>query len=97
MKKNRSLNTTLNVDEKEETECDEGDESEFNDTANFNIVVDMKDNSMHGDANCVDDNESMMNYKTSIIPCTRILRGESLLFLRNYEYSNYMLLKDLKL
>lgn len=57
MKKNKSLNTTLNDDEKEEAECDEGDESEFNDTIVFNVVVDMKDTSMHNIENCVSDEE----------------------------------------
>lgn len=53
LKKNRSLNTTLSNDEKEETDFNEG-----NDTVAFTVVVDMKDTSMHRIGKSVEDYQS---------------------------------------
>lgn len=53
-----SLNTTLIDDEKEETDCDKGDNTQINDIISFNLVVDLKDISMHVIENSVRDDES---------------------------------------
>lgn len=60
--KNRSLNETLSDDnKKEENNFDEGDHTDLNDTVTFNVVVDLKDTSLHKTENSVDDESTFSN------------------------------------
>lgn len=79
LKKNRPLNTTLSDDDgKGETDYDEDDDSEYIDNVAFNVVVDMKETTLHDVAYGVtddDDDELRSNFKTNTISCT--LSGKS--------------------
>ncbi|KAI5654024.1 hypothetical protein M9H77_31211 [Catharanthus roseus] len=62
IKKNSYFNTTLSDDERnEETDYDEGDETEHTVTVALNVVVDMKGTTLHGVLKCVDDNENRVD------------------------------------
>lgn len=55
LKKNKSLNTTLSYEDKEETDHDDEDNNEASDTMAFNAVIDLKDNSLHVEDSASDE------------------------------------------
>lgn len=60
LKKNRSPNTTISDEhKKEETDCDDKDDTNTNGTMAFNVVVDLKDTPLHDDDNNISDEDSL--------------------------------------
>lgn len=60
LKKNRSLNTTLNNEgKKEESDCDDEDDTDSNETITFNVVVNLKERSLHDNNSSASDQDSL--------------------------------------
>lgn len=99
-KKNKSLNTTLSDDERnEETDYDEGNDVDHNDTVAFNVVAGMKDTSMHEVENNVDNEESIYNNEEDVAVIFQELRDKySPMYTKWVELSqiNKSLKKDLQ-